>query len=614
MPIYKKFPDNIDEVDVIIAGGGTAGCIVASRLSDADPNLSILVIEGGQNNHNLPEIVNPILYLSNIAPTSKNALFWKARKSNYLADREVIVPTGGVLGGGSSINFMMYTRAQRSDFDSWKTEGWSADELLPYMKKLETYHGRGQQDTHGYNGPIHVSSSTYRATISEDQIVQAATELGWPAPHDLQDLDTCNGTQRWLRYISPDGKRQDVAHRYLHPRLLDGKHPNLHVVTESQVVRVLFDDNKKAVGVEYRANPAFELPVQGTIDPVRTVKARKMVIVSCGACGTPGVLERSGVGNPEILKAAKVPVVADVPGVGHDYQDHHLIFYPYKTDLAEDETLDGIINSRMDAVKLVQDKHRMAGWNGIDFSSKLRPNSDEEIDALGPEFRAAWDKDFKNNANRPLMLMAMVNGFLGEGAPNTQYVSMANYTAYPYSRGSIHITGPSLDDPYDFDAGYFSDANSIDLKKQLWAYKKQRQVIRRTAMFRGELAAGHPRFPEGSKARCVEDVDPADGGGPLPRAELFDVTYTAEDDEAILQWVREQINTTWHSLGTCKMAPREDKGVVDGSLSVYGVTGLKIADLSIPPENVGANTNNTALVIGEKAADIFIRELGLAKA
>lgn len=254
-----------------------------------------------------------------------------------------------------------------------------------------------------------MSYSTYRATKSEDQIVKAMSEAGWPEIPDLQDLDSCNGTQRWMRYISPDGKRQDVAHRYLHPRLEDGKHPNLHVVCESQVVKVLFDDDKKAVGVEYRANPAFALPIGGVIDPVRTVKARKMVVVSCGACATPGVLERSGVGATEVLKAANVPVVAEVPGVGQDYQDHHLIFYPYKTDLGVDETLDGIINQRVDAVKLCTDNDRLTGWNGIDFSSKIRPNDDKEIDALGPEFRAAWDKDFKNNPNRPLFLLGLVN-------------------------------------------------------------------------------------------------------------------------------------------------------------------------------------------------------------
>jgi alcohol oxidase len=169
----------------------------------------------------------------------------------------------------------------------------------------------------------------------------------------------------------------------------------------------------------------------------------------------------------------------------------------------------------------------------------------------------------------------------------------------------MHITGPSLDDPLDFDVGFFSDDNDIDLKKQLWAYKKHREIMRRMQTFRGELAAGHPRFPEGSKAGCVE-LD-----APLP-SPIQNLTYTAEDDVAIEQWLRENVNTTWHSLGTCKMAPKEENGVVDASLGVHGLEGLKIADMSIPPENVGANTNNTALLIGEKAADIFIKELGLA--
>lgn len=126
MPIHTKFPEDIDEVDVIIAGGGTAGCIVASRLSDADPNLSILVIEGGQNNHNLPEIVNPLLYLSNIAPASKNALFWKARKSNHLADREVIVPTGGVLG---QYHFKILPNKSRKLTRDWTRRWWLVHQL-----------------------------------------------------------------------------------------------------------------------------------------------------------------------------------------------------------------------------------------------------------------------------------------------------------------------------------------------------------------------------------------------------------------------------------------------------------------------------------------------------
>ena len=128
--------------------------------------------------------------------------------------------------------------------------------------------------------------------------------------------------------------------------------------------------------------------------------------------------------------------------------------------------------------------------------------------------------------------------------------------------------------------------------------------------FRGEVTAGHPAFAASSKAAVLEEADgPTVTGaesGPAPSIE-----YGPEDDAVLEQWLRENLNTTWHSLGTCKMAPREDLGVVDASLGVHGIAGLKIADLSIAPENVGANTNNTALMIGEKAADIFIRELGL---
>lgn len=182
--------------------------------------------------------------------------------------------------------------------------------------------------------------------------------------------------------------------------------------------------------------------------------------------------------------------------------------------------------------------------------------------------------------------------FLGDHSTleEGQYILAANYTAYPYSRGSIHITGPGLDDPVDYDLGFFTDAGDVDLKKQIWAYKKHREIMRRTQMYRGEVAMGHPGFPAASKAAVAEAS--ADRGSTEP--DIRDLRYSAEDDEAIERWIRENVQTTWHSLGTCKMAPLEDMGVVDGSLGVYGVGGLKVVDLSIPPENVGANTNNVS--------------------
>lgn len=143
----------------------------------------------------------------------------------------------------------------------------------------------------------------------------------------------------------------------------------------------------------------------------------------------------------------------------------------------------------------------------------------------------------------------------------------------------------------------------MDIKKHVWAYKKQREIVRRMETYRGEVASQHPPFPPGSKAAPI-DIE-------SPLTDPQDIEYTAEDDAILGQWLRQNVGTTWHSVGTCKMAPFEELGVVDTNLTVHGVEGLKIADLSILPHNVAANTNNTALAVGEKAADIFIQELAV---
>ncbi|GAB1316454.1 hypothetical protein MFIFM68171_06664 [Madurella fahalii] len=608
MGICKKLPEGLNEVDIVIAGGGTAACILAGRLAAAEPDLSVLVIEGGTNNFGVASVVHPALFTENLAPGSKTAIFYQGNKASQLADRAPVVPSGGILGGGSSINFMVYTRAQRSDFDSWKTPGWSTDELLPFLKRLETYHGPGEPQHHGYSGPVHISDGSFRCRESEDDFIEAAKAVGYPEIRDLQSLDANNGVERWLRTISPEGRRQDAAHTFLHPRLQDGKHPNLHVLVETKVLRVLFDGSKRACGVEFTPNPDYQAITALTRHPRQSVKARKLVVVSCGACGTPSVLERSGIGAKAVLERARVPVVEDLPGVGHDYQDHHLVVLPFKTSLKPHQTINSVASGRLTLDVMIAEDNKIRHWNSVDVGAKLRI-PDHEVDALGPEFRAAWDRDFKDNPNRPIMLSGLISTYLGDpsSVPEGEHVTVANYTAYPYSRGHLHITGPELTDPLDFDVGFYTDAHDIDLKKQIWAYKKTREIMRRTRMYRGELAIGHPKFPAGSKAGCVDlDIEAA-----YPEGDIEDIPYSKEDDKAIEQFLREATNTTWHSLGTVKMAPRENKGVVDKDLNVYGVQALKVVDMSIAPENVAANTCNTAMVIGEKAADIVARELGI---
>lgn len=256
-----------------------------------------------------------------------------------------------------------------------------------------------------------MSNGTFRVSKTEDDFIAAAAKVGYCEIKDLQTLDANNGFERWLRYVCPQGKRQDTAHRYLHPKLQDSAtYPNLHVLVQAKVVRVLFDDSKRAVGVEYTTSAGFQLGPASTEAPKQTVKARKLVIVSCGACGTPPVLERSGVGSPEILKRAGVPVVVDLPGVGHDYQDHNLVLPPYLTNLAPEDTIDGILSGRSDVASSIANKEKIMGWNAIDICSKIRP-TDAEAAALGPEFQAAWERDFKNMPNKPLMLMGLVSWY-----------------------------------------------------------------------------------------------------------------------------------------------------------------------------------------------------------
>jgi choline dehydrogenase-like flavoprotein len=604
------------DVDIVVAGGtwsvqnhydmhpnsllgGTAACVLAGRLQQADPSLSILIIEAGPSDYQNPCITVPGLCLLNTKLEPNRFLSYQSKANPHLAGRSSIVLTGGCLGGGSAVNFMMYTRAQGVDYDSFKTEGWTQRDLLPLLNKLETFHSDGRAfdmklhgaksslclarhltklTATGTSGPIHVSRGPFTSKRCEDEIMKTIKEIGDEEIDDLQDLTSNDGWSRWFRYISPDGKRQDAAHTYIHPLLRDGKHPNLHILAKTKVHRVIFDDNKRATGVEYIPNTTFQPSINPATHPVSTVKARKMVIVSAGTLGTPQILERSGIGNAKMLQNLSIPVVADVPGVGENYQDHHLSLYSYKTSLEPDETLDGINSGRVNAQQAMQLQNPVLGWNSIDVAAKIRPSKDA-IAAFPPALKESWDRDFANQPERPLMLFAVLDGFIGDASliPQGQYLCLAAFTAYPYSRGSIHITGPTITSLPDFDSGMLNDKGDVDLATQVWAYKKQREIMRLLSVYRGELAITHPTFPEGSKAAAVDlDADP----NALHRSsngKIEPIQYSLEDDKAIEEHIRKSVDTTFHSCGTAAMKPLEDGGVLDKNLNVYCVTGLKVA-------------------------------------
>lgn len=290
---------------------GTAACILASRLQVADPSLSILMIEEGRDNYQDVTVRTPALFLSHVLPDSNSAVFVPTRATKEVGGRSIIVPRPSILGGGSSINFMMYARAQAIDFDEWRTEGWSHKEMLPLLKKLETHHADTKNinnGIHGTNGPINISKGTWPKTTFADDFLQAASKCGLPEVDDLQDFESVRGAERMLKYISPEGIRQDTAHAYLHPLLHDQAHPNLYLLLNTTVRRVLFNDENQATGVEFVSS-------KGTPD-LKVVKAKRLVVMCCGALGSSAVLERSGIGRKELLEQLGIKPIVDLRGVG----------------------------------------------------------------------------------------------------------------------------------------------------------------------------------------------------------------------------------------------------------------------------------------------------------
>ncbi|KIM84345.1 alcohol oxidase [Piloderma croceum F 1598] len=598
------------EYDLIFAGGGAAACLIAGRLSTADPLLKILVLEAGLHTKDLPAHTQPARYFSHLAPTSKTVTFNVGNAAREIGGRQLIIPSGRCVGGGSSVNFTMYSRAMASDFDDWKTvhgnAGWSYKDLLPLLKKTETYQVGDDKPTHGYLGPLKVSHGGAYTNIGKQFLeVAAAYDKERGSTDDINSMlaDTSiNKYGRWEKWIDAEsGRRSDVPHHFIYNQ----DHQNLIILDGKRVKRVLFEGTR-AVGVEY-TNDIISRP--NSDQTLVTAKAAKLVVVSAGAFGSPTILERSGIGAKKTLEEAGVKQLVDLPGVGENYQDHNVVFVPYLAD-DEAETLDALFRGEKEEIdKCVtawaQEGSGLMAHNGLDAGVKLRPTA-QELEELGTQFKQQWTEYFANAPDKPVIWIGPVSAYLGDPSVATarKYYSVGYYTQYPASRGSVHIkSGGDLHAPPDFNPGFLrSEADVATLR---WGYKKSRELARRMGVYRGEFTPGNPIFPASSGAACKESTGPVDISAP-------DITYTDEDEKALETYNRKFVQTAWHSLGTCSMRQREKGGVVNERLDVYGVQGLKVADISIAPSNVAANTYSTAVTIGEKAATIIAEELGIA--
>lgn len=517
--------------DYVIVGAGSAGCVLANRLSE-DPQTTVLVLEAGVPDE-MQEIHIPVAF----GKLFKTPLDWAytTDEEPHLDHRTLYWPRGKMLGGSSSINAMIYMRGNRADYDRWRdlgNAGWSYADVLPYFKKAENQE-RGASEYHGVGGPLNVMDRPYTNPLSE-AFIEAGVELGYPRNDDFngavqEGFGNYQVTQR-------QGRRHSAAVGYLHPAL---SRPNLTVQTQALVTKVLFEGSR-AVGVTYRHDGAEH-----------EARVNREVILSGGAINSPQVLLLSGIGPADELRALGIGVVADVPGVGGNLQDHLAVMVCYAS--TQPISLAGIET----AENLGEYVEHQRG----PFTSNVGESGGFVTiapDAPEPDLQYHFAPAYYIN-----------HGFT---VPEGHGYTIGPTMVCPRSTGAITLRST---DPTQYPA---IAANYLDRETDLRVLIEGVKLARRL----GQSGA----------------FDAYRGAETLPGPQ-------ASSDEEIAAFIRAYAETLYHPVGTCKMGG-DEQAVVDDQLRVRGVEGLRVVDASIMPTIVNGNTNAPTIMIAEKAADLLI--------
>lgn len=537
----SSLPQNA-EFDYIIVGAGSSGCVMADRLSSGGRHRVLLIEAGGRDNK--LNIRIPLM-VAKLLMDERVTWPFTTEPQTHLNGKPQLWVRGRVIGGSNSINGLLFVRGDPKEYDKWRDAGcagWGYSDMLPYFKRIEDY-PEGDPAVRGRGGPIGVTNLGHFDELV-DAFVGACEQNGFKRLADYND-GSYEGTFP-LQYSTKNGMRASTAYAYLRPA---SKQPNLTILTNAVATRVL-TEGKRATGVEVSYGGGLQ-----------QVRARREVVLSAGPLKSPQILELSGIGNADLLQKLGINVVHHLPGVGENLRDHPNVRLTF--ECAKPITINDVLRSPLLQLK-----------EGLRFIFRR--------EGLLTICSATAQTNFRSSkeVKQPDLVLRLLPVSGKDRYARTKAYGLDPFPGFtfgitplqPRSVGTLHIRSRDPHDQAAMDPRYLS--HEADAQLFLEGIRVARKVAQQPAL----------------KPLIVRETRP----GP-----------ETNDSPALLDYVRETVQTSWHMIGTCKMGV-DDAAVVDPELRVRGIADLRVVDTSICPTIPSSNTNAAAIAIGEKGADMVL--------